>query len=177
MTVKEEILRLIWNKEAKGLTAFEGVAETGKLAQTVYPCFTLLCREGFILDSLHRRKSPRGRNSIVWVAVKYGGVVPVWQNRSPTYACRGRARQVMDVLGIGSHTARGIRYKLGIESMSLSSLLSHLQKQKWVQADPIKRKERGRKSCLIFRLTPLGRRILKENSPAEGYASTPGYYN
>jgi len=163
MSIKDRVLQDIQDRGAEGLTAFEAVAETGQLPQTVYPCFTQLCKAGLILDSQIRRKSLKGRNCIVWVDQRHGGVVPVWQNGRPTYSYKGRTKQVMDRLWYGPQTVLELCTKLNLEQMSLSSLLARLREQKWVRTLPSKRKAHGQKSCLCFQLTPRGRQILEQS--------------
>lgn len=160
MNVKSEVLQKIRGGGPEGSTAFEAVAETRHLPQTVYPCFTQLCKAGLILDSQARRKSPKGRNCIVWVDWEYGGVVPVWQNGRPTYSYKGRAKRVMDCLWYGPQAVLELCSKLDLEQMSLSSLLSRLCDQGWARSLSVK-KRIGNQSYLCFKLTPRGRQIME----------------
>ena len=158
-TTKQVVLSRIQSKGENGLTAFEAVAETGRLPQTVYPCFTQLCKAGEIRDSTQRRKSPRGRNSIVWIDKQYGGIIPVWSSGHPTYAYKGRTKDVLDLLAEGPLSILGLRVNLLLDSMSLSSLLSRLCDQQWVRRLAEKRKVGGQ-MCFFFELTPLARRMI-----------------
>jgi len=163
MGVEKRVLQMIQARGPKGLTAFEAVAETGNLPQTVYPCFTRLCKDELILDSQTRRKSPKGRKVIVWVGQEYGGVVPVWQNGQPTYSYGGRTKTIMDELRNGPQPVSRLATKFRLEQMSLSSLMSRLRDQGWIRSLPEK-VVAGNRSCLCFELTPRGRRVIEENS-------------
>jgi DNA-binding PadR family transcriptional regulator len=160
-TTKKIVLDLIQSKNEGGLTAFEAVAETRLLPQTIYPCFTQLCKAGAIRDSMHRRKSPKGRNAIVWIDKQYGGVVPVWSSGHPTYGYRGRTRDVMNYLRTNAKSAsvQELCQWFNLDSMSLSSLMSRLCNQSWIRRLPVKKKVGGR-ACFSFELTPRGRQVM-----------------
>jgi predicted ArsR family transcriptional regulator len=159
-TTKKTVLDLIQSKNEGGLTAFEAVAETGLLPQTIYPCFTQLCKAGAIRDSTQRRKSPKGRNSIVWIDKQYGGVMPVWSSGHPTYGYRGRTKDVMGYLREeGSASVHELCRAFRLDSMSLSSLMSRLCNQSWIRRLPVKKKVGGR-ACFSFELTPRGRQVM-----------------
>lgn len=186
MTVKDHILATIRAAKKDGLTAPEylrGIVPLrstsgshfpvdreqvipSDVPQTVYPCFTQLCKAGHILDSQVRRKSPKGRRSIVWVDKKYGGVIPVWGSGYPSYSYKGRTKIIMDLLqdyGPLSVPEMCSSCKT-LNQMSLSSLLARLRGQRWVRSLALKRKSLSGQSCLVFELTPRGRQI-RELSP------------
>ncbi len=163
VTKKQIVLSLIQKRGEKGLTAFEAVAETGLLPQSVYPCFTQLCKVGEIRDSTQRRKSPMGRNSIVWIDKQYGGIIPVWSSGHPTYSYKGRTKDVLDLLTKGPMSVPHLSVVLELDSMSLSSLLSRLCNQQLMRRLPKKKKVCGR-MCFFFELTPLGERLIASKS-------------
>jgi hypothetical protein len=176
MTVKEHVLSLIRAAGKQGVTVPEYLRDFSLgnpphrlhplTPQTVYPCFTQLCKARLILDSQIRRKSPKGRRSIVWVDKKYSGVMPVWGSGYPNYSYKGRTKLVMDLLedyGPLSVPEMCSAAKT-LDQMSLSSLLARLRGQKWVRSLTTKRKSLAGQLCLVFELTPRGRQI-REHSP------------
>jgi DNA-binding PadR family transcriptional regulator len=164
MTVKQHVLDTIREHGKGGITVSEYLnleMIPSRVSQTVYPCFTQLCKDGKILDSQLRRKSPKGRRSIVWVDKKHGGVMPVWGSGYPSYSYKGRTKLVMDLLedyGPLSVTEMCSACKK-LDQMSLSSLLSRLRSQKWIRSLATKRKNSAGQSCLVFELTPRGRQV------------------
>lgn len=158
MTTKETVLECICGTGKGGLTVPEFLACSDRLPQTVYPCFTQLCESKKILDSKQRRKSKSGRNSIVWVEAKYGGVVPVWGSSQPSYAYGNRAKIVMDLLWTFGplSVAEMMTASTKLKSMSTSSLVSRLVKQKWLRKTPQTRQNSLHQTCCLYAITPRG---------------------
>jgi DNA-binding PadR family transcriptional regulator len=170
--MKDQVLAFIVGSGEKGAASFEVVDGTGLGPENVYPIITMLCREGLILDSQSKRKSPQGRRVTVWVAKEHGGVVPVWRSGSTKYRYSGLAKEIMDALLGGPQTMLSVCHSTrlpdqfgAVSTGTVSSVLSKLKRQGWVRTLPEKKLESySRKKCFVFELTPLGRRII-EKSP------------
>ena len=162
MTTKEDVYFHIRLKDEKGLTVPEFLLDhPNLLPQTVYPCFTQLCKDKKILDSTKRRKSKTNRNSIVWVDARYGGVVPVWGSGQPSYSYRNRAKIVMDLLEeFGPlSVSEMMTASNSLKPMSTSSLVSRLVKQQWVHKTDKTRKSITGQTCKLYSLTPRGHQV------------------
>jgi hypothetical protein len=148
----------------KGLTVPEFLSLYDNLKpQTVYPCFTQLCKAEKILDSRQRRKSKAGRNSIVWVDAKYGGVVPVWGSGEPSYSYRNRAKVVMDLIADSGPLSVSEMMQTSpgeLKPMSTSSLVSRLVRQQWLRKTTETRKNLDNQTCRLYDLTPRGKQVM-----------------
>ncbi len=163
-TTKDIIHLAIRDQRQTGMTVPEFLLHfPDLLPQSVYPCFTKLCKETSILDSRQRRKSPSNRRSIVWVDQQYGGVVPVWGSGRPTYSYRGRTRVVLDLLyKNGPMTvSKLITADASLKPMSASSLVSQLVKQQWLRKTPQYSPNENKRQCRLYDLTPRGRQIVE----------------
>jgi len=167
MTIKERVYQYVgWAKE-RGRTVPDFLERyPDLLPQTVYPCFTQLCKAKKILDSKQRRKSKNNRRSIVWVDAQYGGVVPVWGSGHPSYAYKNRAKIIMDLLA--RHGALSVSEMMTVakelKPMSTSSLVSHLVRQQWLHKTRQTRRNEINQTCRLYDLTPRGRQVMT-NSP------------
>ena len=167
MSARFCVFDYIQNVGTEGATAFEVIDFLGEdsLIQpsSVYSVLSVLLKEGKILDSTKRRRSPKGRRSIVWWDAKYGGQVPVWQEGHPQYRYRGRTKQVIDVLAKHDGlTLGGICCSQGFDRddhASVSSLLCQLRRQGWVRNLPEKRD-----GMLVWVLTERGRQVRGEKT-------------
>lgn len=166
MTTKEKVYNCITWAQQKGLTVPEFLAgHTDLLPQTVYPCFTQLCKSKKILASKARRKADGNRRSIVWVDAQYGGSVPVWGSSQPSYSYRNRAKLVMDLLAACgplsvSEMMKGTPL---LKPMSTSSLVSRLVSQKWVHKTNKTRTNDINQTCCLYALTPRGLQVMGES--------------
>lgn len=163
MTTKELVHLHVSNTGTRGCTVPEFLEwHLGKLPQTVYPCFTQLCKAKKILDSKQRRKSKNNRRSIVWVDAKHGGVVPVWGSGHPSYAYKNRAKVIMDLLhDYGPlSVSEMMTVATELKPMSTSSLVSHLVRQQWLRKTQQTRKNRINQTCCLYDLTPRGRQVM-----------------
>lgn len=173
MTTKETVYDAICNSGKRGLTVPEFLEYSWvgpeRLPQTVYPCFTQLCKAKKILDSKQRRKSKNNRRSIVWVDAKYGGVIPVWGSGQPSYSYRNRAKIVMDLLlDYGPlSVSEMMTSSPDLKPMSTSSLVSRLVRQQWVHKTRKTRLNRLNQTCCLYGLTPRGLQVIRE-SPGKG---------
>lgn len=169
MTIKERVLLAIQHWKEFGGTTWEIIHALGELPQSVYPCLTQLCKEGEILDSLARRRSCKGRYTIVWVSKEYPGVIPVWKSSHVHYGYAGRAKVVMDLLSdYGPLSASEIcTAATSYDQMSISSLLSRLREQEWVRTLPDKRKNANNQMCLLYALTPRGNQVRTQSSTCD----------
>lgn len=159
-------MQVIWTKE-KGLTVPEFLDFfPALLPQTVYPCFTQLCKAKKILASTTRRKSSGKRRAIVWVDAKYGGTVPVWGSSQPSYSYRNRAKIVMDLLA--AYGPLGVSEMMtasdDLKPMSTSSLVSRLVRQQWVHKTNKTRLNAINQTCCLYAITPRGRQV-RDSSP------------
>lgn len=164
MTTKQIVYQYVRLCLAKGATVPEFLhTNPDLLPQTVYPCFTQLCKAGRILDSTLRRKSKNNRNSIVWVDKAYGGVVPVWGSGQPRYSYRNRAKIIMDLLyDYGQlSVAEMMTASPLLKPMSSSSLVSRLVKQQWLYKTNKTRRSTTGQTCKLYALTPRGRQVMR----------------
>lgn len=177
MTTKQKVyMQILWTKE-EGLTVPEFLDICSDLLpQTVYPCFTQLCKAKKILDSKQRRKSNSNRRSIVWVDAKYGGVVPVWGSGQPSYSYRNRAKIVMDLLwAFGPLSVpEMMTASQDLKPMSTSSLVSRLVKQQWLHKTNKTRLNQINQTCCLYALTPRGRQV-REAAPNRYKVSCTGH--
>ena len=164
MTTKELVFTAVVATKERGLTVPEFLHKApDRLPQTVYPCFTQLCKAKKILASKSRRKSNGNRRSIVWVDAKYGGTVPVWGSSQPSYSYRNRAKIVMDLLwGHGPlSVSEMMEVSRDLKPMSTSSLVSRLVRQQWVHKTNHTRLNALNQTCCLYDLTPRGRQLIK----------------
>ncbi len=163
MTTKELVYGFISVTDKAGSTVPEFLdCYPHLLPQTVYPCFTQLCKAKKILDSKQRRKSKNNRRSIVWVDAKYGGVVPVWGSGHPSYSYKNRAKTVMDLLSLfgALSVSEMMTASKDLKPMSTSSLVSHLVRQQWLHKTKTTRKNQINQTCYLYDLTPRGRQVM-----------------
>ncbi|KKN80437.1 hypothetical protein LCGC14_0330300 [marine sediment metagenome] len=167
MTTKEIIYNLIGDSGKHGITVPEFLdLFPNRLPQTVYPCFTQLCKAKKILDSRERRKSKNNRRSIVWVDAKYGGTIPVWGSGQPSYSYKNRAKVIMDLLSeYGPLSVSEMMTSSDtLKPMSTSSLVSRLVKQQWLRKTNRTRLNRINQTCCLYDLTPRGKQV-RDSSP------------
>lgn len=166
-TTKQKVYNHIRAFGKDGLTVPEFLyMNQDLLPQTVYPCFTQLCKAKKILASPSRRKSNNNRRSIVWVDAKYGGSMPVWGSSQPSYSYRNRAKVVMDLLaGNGPLSVSEMMTACSsLKPMSTSSLVSRLVRQQWLHKTNKTRLNAINQTCCLYDLTPRGRQV-REDSP------------
>lgn len=166
ITTKEKVHNCIQFSQGRGLTVWEFMAgHTELLPQTVYPCFTQLCKAKKILHSGGYRKSPNNRRSIVWVDAQYGGVVPVWGSGQPSYSYKNRAKIVMDLLeACGPLSVSEMMTVSGsLKPMSTSSLVSRLVRQQWLFKTNTTRRNDLDQTCCLYDLTPRGRQVRNDS--------------
>lgn len=170
-------MQVMWTKE-KGLTVpeFLGIFPD-LLPQTVYPCFTQLCKSKKILASGSRRKSSSNRRSIVWVDAKYGGSVPVWGSSQPSYSYRNRTKIVMDLLNdYGPLSVSEMMTSSALlKPMSTSSLVSRLVKQQWVHKTNRTRLNASNQTCCLYSLTPRGHQVIDASPLRHSFQAKDGY--
>jgi hypothetical protein len=162
MTTKEQVYQSVGLALHKGITVPEFLAFfPALLAQSVYPCFTQLCKAKKILDSRQRRKSQNNRRSIVWVDAKYGGVIPVWGQGQPSYSYKSRAKVVMDLLfEFGPlSVSEMMTASDDLKPMSTSSLVSRLVRQQWLFKTRKTRLNLAKQTCSLYDLTPRGKQV------------------
>lgn len=178
MTTKDIVLEFIIYTGPKGATVPEFLDMwPDLLPQTVYPCFTQLCKSKKILASKSRRKSNSNRRSIVWVDAKYGGTVPVWGSSQPSYSYRNRAKIIMDLIaGFGPLSVSEMMTSCSsLKPMSTSSLVSRLVKQQWLHKTNKTRLNAIHQTCCLYNLTPRGKQV-RQQSPrrdSETFATPP----
>ncbi len=175
MTTKEKVHNCIQFSQAKGLTVPEFMAgHTKLLPQTVYPCFTQLCKAKKILHSGSYRKSKNNRRSIVWVDKKYGGVVPVWGSGQPSYSYKNRAKIVMDLLNqFGPlSVSEMMTASSKLKPMSTSSLVSRLVRQQWLFKTNKTRCNNLLQTCCLYDLTPRGRQVRNDSPRRDSTTGT-----
>lgn len=168
MTTKEKVYFTVRFTEKHGLTVPEFLeAHPNFLPQTVYPCFTQLCKAKKILDSRERRKSKNNRRSIVWIDAKYGGTIPVWGSGQPSYSYKNRAKIIMDLLAIFGplSVAEMMQCSDSLKPMSTSSLVSRLVLQQWLRKTNKTRQNQINQTCCLYDLTPRGRQV-REGAPS-----------
>ena len=174
MPIKESVYIEVQMAEKKGITVPEFLTKfPNLLPQTVYPCFTQLCKAKKILDSRQRRKSNGNRRSIVWVDAKYGGVIPVWGSGQPSYSYKNRAKIVMDLLF--DYGPLSVSEMMGasdlLKPMSTSSLVSRLVRQQWLYKTSKTRLNGINQTCCLYDLTPRGHQTREGASNRD----TPSY--
>lgn len=164
-TTKQKVyMQVIWTKE-KGLTVPDFLEIYSELLpQTVYPCFTQLCKAKKILANGTRRKLTSKRRAIVWVDAKYGGTVPVWGSSQPNYSYRNRAKIVMDLLWDNGplSVSEMMEVAPSLKPMSTSSLVSRLVRQQWIHKTNRTRLNAINQTCCLYFLTPRGRQVVQQ---------------
>lgn len=166
MTTKEMVHSCIQLAHEGGITVPEFLTYYPELLpQTVYPCFTQLCKAKKILHSGSYRKSKNNRRSIVWVDKKHGGVVPVWGSGQPSYSYKNRAKVVMDLLcEFGPlSVSEMMTASPDLKPMSTSSLVSRLVRQQWLFKTSKTRSNKLDQTCCLYDLTPRGRQVRDES--------------
>ncbi len=166
-SIKEKVYANVSLNFKDGMTVPEFLEKhPSLLPQTVYPCFTQLCKAKKILDSRERRKSKNNRRSIVWVDAKYGGTIPVWGSGQPSYSYKNRAKIIMDLLY--EHGMLSVSEMMGcsvyLKPMSTSSLVSRLVSQQWLRKTNKTRQNQINQTCCLYDLTPRGRQVLESSS-------------
>jgi hypothetical protein len=78
-----EVLRLISDAGANGLTCDEVIEVLGRPHQSLSPRVTQLSQSGFIVDSGTKRTTRGGRSAIVWIVSEFGKLA---LNRTDTAA-------------------------------------------------------------------------------------------
>jgi hypothetical protein len=178
ITNKDKVLDEIQLVQEEGLTVPEFLRlYPSLLPQTVYPCFTQLCKEKKILHSGSYRKSKNNRRSIVWVDKKHGGVVPVWGSGQPSYSYKNRAKVVMDLLAdFGPLSVSEMMTSCSsLKPMSTSSLVSRLVRQQWLFKTNKTRRNALDQTCCLYDLTPRGRQVRNDSPRRDSgtFASPP----
>ncbi len=163
-SIKEKVYANVSLNFKDGMTVPEFLEKhPSLLPQTVYPCFTQLCKAKKILDSRERRKSKNNRRSIVWVDAKYGGTIPVWGSGQPSYSYKNRAKIIMDLLhDFGSlSVSEMMKCSSLLKPMSTSSLVSRLVSQQWLRKTNRTRLNQESQTCCLYDLTPRGHQVMK----------------
>lgn len=175
MTTKEKVYFAIELAHEGGITVPEFLTYyPDLLPQTVYPCFTQLCKAKKILHSGSYRKSKNNRRSIVWVDEKHGGVVPVWGSGQPSYSYKNRAKVVMDLLEACGplSVSEMMTASKDLKPMSTSSLVSRLVRQQWLFKTNKTRRNDLDQTCCLYDLTPRGRQVRNESPRRDGVTSS-----
>ena len=161
-SIKEKVYANVSLNFKDGMTVPEFLEKhPSLLPQTVYPCFTQLCKAKKILDSRERRKSKNNRRSIVWVDAKYGGTIPVWGSGQPSYSYKNRAKVIMDLLFDHGPLSASEMMECSkqLKPMSTSSLVSRLVSQQWLRKTNKTRLNHSNQTCCLYDLTPRGKQV------------------